>query len=132
MAPVAPTRAIGGAPGPDGHSTADACARESTFALARVSLPDGAFYEDLCFHAQQAAEKAIKAVYRAHQREFQFTHDIAALLNGLKGEGIKIPEELQEAVELTGFARKARYPGTGEPTTESEYRRAVTLAEAVM
>jgi len=26
--------------------------------LARVPLPEGAFYDDLCFHAQQAAEKA--------------------------------------------------------------------------
>ncbi len=104
----------------------------SDLALAGVSLPDDAFYEDLCFHAQQAAEKAIKGVYRAHQREFRYTHDIAALLNGLKGEGIEIPEELQEAVELTGFARQARYPGTREPTTEAEYRRAVTQAEAVV
>lgn len=30
-------------------------------ALASAPLPPGAFYEDLCFHAQQAAEKAIKA-----------------------------------------------------------------------
>ena len=104
----------------------------SDLALARVSLPDDTFYEDLCFHAQQAAEKAIKAIYRAHLREFRYTHDIADLLNGLKGEGIEIPEELQETVELTGFARQARYPGTREPTTEAEYRRAVTQAEAVV
>jgi HEPN domain-containing protein len=32
-------------------------------ALAAVSVPPGAVYEDLCFHAQQAAEKALKAVY---------------------------------------------------------------------
>ena len=35
-------------------------------ALARVPLPEGGYYEDLCFHAQQAAEKAIKAVYKKH------------------------------------------------------------------
>jgi len=32
-------------------------------AMARVPLPEGVFYEDLCFHAQQAAEKAFKGVY---------------------------------------------------------------------
>ncbi len=37
---------------------------EGDLALARVPLPEGAFYEDLCFHAQQAAEKALKAVYQ--------------------------------------------------------------------
>jgi HEPN domain-containing protein len=31
-------------------------------ALARIALPEGGFYEDLCFHAQQTAEKALKAV----------------------------------------------------------------------
>ena len=37
---------------------------QGDLALAQISLPEGAYYEDLCFHAQQAAEKAIKAVYR--------------------------------------------------------------------
>ena len=32
-------------------------------ALAGAPLPPGAFYEDLCFHAQQAAEEALKATY---------------------------------------------------------------------
>ncbi len=31
-------------------------------AIAEAPLPDGAFYEDLYFHAQQAAEKALKAL----------------------------------------------------------------------
>jgi HEPN domain-containing protein len=50
---------------------------EGDLALARAPLPQGAFYEDLCFHAQQAAEKAIKAgtyfcfgmdIFPAHHR----------------------------------------------------------------
>ncbi|MEJ5376514.1 MAG: HEPN domain-containing protein [bacterium] len=31
-------------------------------ALAKAPLPPGAVYEDLCFHAQQAAEKALKGM----------------------------------------------------------------------
>jgi len=49
---------------------------EGDLALARVPLPKGAFYEDLCFHAQQAAEKAIKAVYQFYGKSFRYTHDI--------------------------------------------------------
>ncbi|HVT02768.1 MAG TPA: HEPN domain-containing protein [Thermoanaerobaculia bacterium] len=37
----------------------------SDLAIARSPLPEGAFLEDLCFHAQQAAEKALKAVRQA-------------------------------------------------------------------
>lgn len=104
----------------------------SDLALAKVLLPEGALYEDLCFHAQQAAEKAIKAVYRAYKHEFRYTHDLAELLNGLRVAGIEVPEEVQDAVELTGFAWEARYPGTAEPASEEEYRRAVALAERVV
>ncbi|MFQ5804031.1 MAG: HEPN domain-containing protein [Candidatus Methylomirabilales bacterium] len=104
----------------------------SDLALAKVPLPEGARYEDLCFHAQQAAEKAMKAVYRAYKREFRYTHDLAELLNGLSGAGVEVPEEIQDAVELTAFAWEARYPGTGEPASEAEYRRAVALAERVV
>ncbi len=39
-------------------------------ALALAPLPEGAFYEDLCFHAQQAAEKAVKAVYQSTNWHF--------------------------------------------------------------
>ena len=47
---------------PTPGSSADWLARaRSDLALAKVPLPEGAMYEDLCFHAQQAAEKAVKA-----------------------------------------------------------------------
>ena len=39
-------------------------------------LPKGAFLEDLCYHAQQAAEKALKAVYRRNGWMFRYTHDL--------------------------------------------------------
>lgn len=42
-------------------------------ALAGGELPDGAFLEDLCFHAQQAAEKALKAVHVHHSIKFRYT-----------------------------------------------------------
>jgi HEPN domain. len=50
----------------------------------------------------------------------------------LQREGVEVPEELHEAVDLTEFAWETRYPGTGEPATEAEYRRAAALAERVV
>ena len=41
----------------------------SALALARGPSPEGAVYEDLCFCAQQAAEKGIQAACRAHDVE---------------------------------------------------------------
>ena len=60
-------------------SAADWLARaKGDLVLAEMPLPAGAFYEDLCFHTQQAAEKALKAVYRHRELTFQYTHDLDA------------------------------------------------------
>ncbi len=105
---------------------------EGDLALARVPLPEGAFYEDLCFHAQQAAEKALKAVYQHTNRTFRYTHDLDELIIGLQDEGIDMPPEIADAVLLTPYAWEARYPGLSEPVTIEEYREALRQAEFVV
>jgi len=101
-------------------------------AIARAPLPRGAFCEDLCFHAQQAAEKALKAVYRHYGWVFEYTHDLEELIAGLEGQGLAVPPEVKGAVALTGFAWESRYPGLGEPVTVEEYREALRLCECVV
>jgi HEPN domain-containing protein len=105
---------------------------EGDLALARVPLPEGAFYEDLCFHAQQAAEKALKAVYQHYNRPFRYTHDLDELIIGLQDEGISVPREVADAALLTSYAWEARYPGLSEPVTIEEYREALRQAEFVV
>ena len=104
----------------------------SDLALARMPLPEGAFYEDLCFHAQQAAEKALKAIYQSHGWHFKYTHDLEELLAGLKNKGIMVPSHIEEAIILTSFAWEARYPGLSEYVTEEEYRQAINHAVSVV
>ena len=101
-------------------------------ALARAALPVGAFYEDLCYHAQQAAEKAVKAVYQHHGWTFRYTHDLDELLAGLKSHGFAVPAEVEEARSLTSFAWQARYPGLDEPVTDEDHQEAVCLAQIVV
>jgi HEPN domain-containing protein len=105
---------------------------KSDLAFALLPLPVGAFYEDLCFHAQQAAEKALKAVYRRHGWSFRYTHDLEALVTGLRREGLTIPSEVDDVTILTSFAWEARYPGLAEPVTPEEYQEAVRHARAVV
>ena len=45
-------------------------------ALAQVPLPEDSFYEQLCFHAQQAVEKALKAVLIINNISYPKTHNI--------------------------------------------------------
>ena len=101
-------------------------------ALARAPLPAGGFYEDLCFHAQQAAEKALKAVYVHHEWTFRYVHNLAVLIVGLERNGLEIPTEISAAIVLTAYAEASRYPGLSEPVTEGERELAVAQATAVV
>ncbi|MFH1113527.1 MAG: HEPN domain-containing protein [Pseudomonadota bacterium] len=104
---------------------------KADLALARAPLPEGALLEDLCFHGQQAVEKAIKAVYVHGSARFRYTHDIAELLSGLIQMGVSISDDIREAATLSDYARQ-RYPGPAEPVTEDEYRKAIQLADSVV
>jgi HEPN domain-containing protein len=87
--------------------------------------------ELLCFHAQQAAEKAIKAVLIAHGIEPPRTHNITALINLLPPEA-PLREDVLASRGLTSYAAITRYPGQAGEVSEEDYREAVRLAEAVV
>ena len=55
----------------------------SDLELARVERPSNVLFEGLCFHAQQAAEKALKAVLIAKGLPAPKTHNIRTLLDFL-------------------------------------------------
>jgi len=93
---------------------------------------EGVLLEDLCYQAQQAAEKAVKALYISPGKEFLFTHDLDRLLLGLEELGLEITEALDEAAILTRYALETRHPGGFEPVTASEYREAIHHAEVVL
>ena len=103
----------------------------SNLVRAQAILP-GVYLEDLCFDAQQAAEKAIKAVLIARGAVFPPIHDLAGLLTILGQNNEAIPPSIADAARLTRFAVSTRYPGVAEPVTVEEHRRAVAIAEAVV
>jgi HEPN domain len=63
--------------------------------------------EDLCFHAQQAAEKAIKGLLIRHRIEFPYVHDLAALLTLLE----KTTAEVPECIRAGGWTHAIRGAG---------------------
>lgn len=103
----------------------------SNLALARNRIP-GAYLEDLCFEAQQAAEKSIKAVLVKRNIAFPYVHDLARLLSLVENAGEAVPEDLLEAERLTVYPVIARYPGTVRPVALQEYLEAVEVAELVV
>ena len=85
----------------------------------------------VCFHAQHAAEKYIKALLTWRQIEFPKTHAIELLLDLLKQTDAEMAGSLQGAAALTPYGVDVRYPGDQpEPNLENT-RNAVELARRV-
>ena len=98
---------------------------------------DGGFYNWACFSAQQAAEKAIKAVFQRMGAE-AWGHSAADLLKELLKKH-DIPEELLDgALELDKAYIPTRYPNahpSGSPRsryTKEEARRLIGYAERIV
>ena len=120
-------------PDPIGPGTPDDWLRyaKADLALARVPLPAGVLYELLCFHAQQAAEKSLKAVLIHHSIAPPRTHNLARLIDLLPTSIPRTPL-LTQAARLTVFATSARYPGSEESVAAEEHAEAVRLAQDVV
>jgi HEPN domain-containing protein len=101
--------------------------------LARAKAKrKGVYLEDLCFDAQQAAEKAIKALLIKLDVNFPYVHDLADLLTSVEKVGQEVPELIRQAERLSKFAVFTRYPGIGPSIKEKEYRETLEIAARVV
>lgn len=104
---------------------------EGDLALASVQAPAAVPLELLCFHAQQAAEKALKAFLLAHGESPPRTHDIGVLVEQVEAIAL-VPPSLRAAASLTEYAVATRYPGDAEPVTPRDLAAALSHARAVL
>jgi HEPN domain-containing protein len=84
-----------------------------------------------CYHAQQAAEKSLKAVLVHHDIVFPFTHNLDVLRN-LAPSSYGSARAFPDLGWLTDWATTARYPGEQEDATEQDASRALELASAIV
>jgi HEPN domain-containing protein len=103
---------------------------------ARTSATAG-FYEWACFAAQQAAEKAVKAVFQEHHLE-AWGHVVHQLLDKWPLEDLPSAELIDAARRLDRHYIPTRYPNgfesgaPGDFYTEADARQALLDAEAVL
>lgn len=121
-------------PDPEATELADEWRRFSREDLANAGrlLADRADVQPrhVCFAAQQAAEKAIKAVFVAAQREFPFTHDLEQLRD-LLDQGHAVRAIDGDLNRLSAWAVRTRYPTVAQPTWE-DAEQAFGLAREVV
>ena len=95
------------------------------------------FYNWACFSSQQAAEKAVKAVFQKMKAE-AWGHSISDLLIELSKRKIVSEELIDAALELDKAYIPARYPNahaSGSPRmryTKTEAERLVAHAEKIL
>lgn len=86
----------------------------------------------IAFHAQQAVEKAIKAMLIHARIRFPFTHDLAQLFELYRGAQHSVPVASTELEELTPYAGHRRYPGWIHQPGPAEVQRLISLAEKIV
>ena len=107
-------------------------ARSNLARAAQGQVTPDMLLEDACFDAQQAVEKALKALLVSRGVQVPRTHAISELITTLAELGFEIPADVHEASVLTDYAVAARYPGPFEPVLLEDYEKAVATAKAVV
>lgn len=121
---------------PDGHINRKVCQwieiAEEDYRLAvhGMTLSTGTPFRLVAYHAQQCAEKHIKAWLVYNNVDFPFTHNLGFLLTLCLKHTTWKPE-LEEAGDLTVYAITTRYPGISERVTEAEAIHAIEIAKKV-
>lgn len=83
------------------------------------------------FHAQQSAEKALKAFLVWHQVRFQKEHDIRYLGDLALPKDSSLRSAIEKAVDLNPYAIATRYPEYTDMPTPEDAREALVIAEAL-
>jgi HEPN domain-containing protein len=96
-----------------------------------LSAPEAGLSSDVVFHAQQAAEKVLKAFLAWHDVPFRKTHNLEELGRECVVLDAALRTAVDRAVPLTEYAWKFRYPGEIDQPTTEEAQEALATARAL-
>jgi len=105
---------------------------ESDLKIAVIALKAGRDCptDAVAFHAQQCAEKYLKALLVLDSIDFPKIHDIGELIV-LLPHGVAVGVSVAQQRRLTSYATVTRYPGDYEPISLTEARKAVEVAQRI-
>ena len=105
---------------------------DEDYQYAKASLDEGlAFYDQICFHLHQAAEKYLKAYIVAKELEFRKIHDLTKLLQICEAHE-KAFKDLTDVInELNPFYIETRYPGFTNATDKVQAEKAIFMVEKI-
>lgn len=93
-----------------------------------ASAPDPP-HDSICFHAQQAAEKCLKAVLQERGISVERTHDLLAIVHAIQPPESRLLTIDAELKHLSNLAVHTRYPGFW--ATDAHANSAIQIAKLV-
>ena len=105
---------------------------EEDFGAAKTMLRRKGYTRIVCFHAQQCAEKVLKAFLAAEGIQPERTHDLVKLVDLCSTRDERFWKFRAIADRLSMYAVAPRYPDDWREIPLDEARQAVKMAEEVM
>lgn len=109
---------------------------EEDIAMAEMAIREHCPLNQICFHAQQAAEKYIKGFLVFSDRSFEKSHLLRYLLELCTVVDPTFEELKEDVVFLTQFYIETRYPGDMPDFSAAEaevaYQSALRIKEFVL
>ncbi|MBW2248685.1 MAG: HEPN domain-containing protein [Deltaproteobacteria bacterium] len=99
-------------------------------AVRESSVKEGANWDAVCFHAQQAVEKYLKGILQEIEKPFSKTHDLSVLLELALSEFSELSVLADDLEWLSAFAVEFRYPG--EDALEEDAKHALAVMERAL
>lgn len=96
-----------------------------------LALPDRPT-DTPCFHAQQAVEKALKALLTARQITFPKIHDLVRLLDIITPMFPAMESYREAFSELSEYSVEIRYPDDWFEPTRDDAEKALVVAEKIV
>lgn len=94
------------------------------------SMDEDTPFEVICFHAQQCAEKYIKALLLWLKIDFPKTHDLMILIRLIPTE-FALAINMEELAPLNRCSIEPRYPGEWDSFLEDDAAEAMAISRAV-
>lgn len=94
-----------------------------------LTLEDDCPFDTVCFHAQQSAEKYLKALLLFSGIDFPRTHDLRLLIQLLPAGVFSL--KMEDVLVLNRYSVETRYPGDWEPIERADAVEALGIAKRV-
>jgi len=88
--------------------------------------------DTVCFHAQQASEKALKALLTFHRVSFPKVHELVLLLDMAVAHLPDLEAFRESLAEMSNYAVEVRYPDDWFEPSREEAVQSLAVAEEVV